>query len=124
MQDFLPSLSLTKTASPTTYSAVGDVITYTYVIKNTGTISLASLTLDDDRIANLNCTLPFILNTGDSVTCTGTYTITAADIAARSVTNKATATGLVADAHLVDPSAAVFDVADSSVPKRNIWESL
>jgi hypothetical protein len=66
--DFLPALSLTKTANPTTYSAVGDVITYTYVIKNTGSLSLASLTLDDDRIANLNCTLPFILNSGDSVT--------------------------------------------------------
>jgi outer membrane autotransporter protein/uncharacterized repeat protein (TIGR01451 family) len=119
-------ISLTKTASPTTYSAVGDVITYTYVIKNTGDVTLGSLTLDDDKIpqANLNCALPPLLSANASVTCTGTYTITEADIAAGSVTNKATTTGLVADAHLLGPGAPVMDVADAGGPRRSLWGSV
>jgi len=119
-------ISLTKTASPTTYSAVGDVITYTYVIKNTGDVTLGSFTLDDDKVppANFNCTLPPILNSGASVTCTGTYTITQADIAAGSVTNKATTTAVVADAHLLGPGAPVMDVADAGGPRRSLWGSV
>ena len=83
--------TLTKTASPTTYSAAGDVIAYTYVISDTfGTGTLLSLT--DNKVTNITCPgtkVPF----NGTLTCTGTYTITAADVTAGSVTNTATAVG-------------------------------
>jgi hypothetical protein len=37
-----PAISLTKTPNPTTYSAVGQTITYTYVVTNSGNVTLAA----------------------------------------------------------------------------------
>jgi uncharacterized repeat protein (TIGR01451 family) len=86
-----PSLSLTKSASPETYSAVDQTITYTYVVTNTGNVPVTGLTISDDKTTvSLVST---IVDPGQSVTGTATYKITQNDINAGSVTNKATATG-------------------------------
>ena len=88
-----PSLSLTKGASPATYSAVGQTITYSYVLKNTGTVPLTSpFTVSDDK-ATVTVTPPAdgTLSPEETTTGTATYTITQADIDAGSVTNTATA---------------------------------
>ena len=83
---------LTKTASPTTYTAAGQVITYTYVISDTrGTGILQSLT--DDKVSNISCPSTVVPYNG-TLTCTGTYTIQSADaVPGGSVTNHATAVG-------------------------------
>ncbi|MBU3704369.1 MAG: hypothetical protein FGM42_08395, partial [Ilumatobacteraceae bacterium] len=46
------SINLTKSADPATFDAVGDVITYTYVITNDGDIELGptQFTITDDRV--------------------------------------------------------------------------
>ena len=49
------SVSLVKTASPLTYSAVDDVISYSYAVKNTGNVTLAGpVTVADDK-ATVTC---------------------------------------------------------------------
>jgi hypothetical protein len=120
-----PSLSLTKTATPTTYTAAGQVITYAYVVTNTGSVTL-SVTLTDDRVAAADITCPPTSNLipGANVTCTGTYTITAADVSAGSVTNTATVTGTpVVMNNWVDPNAASgVELADSRSPGRILWD--
>ena len=92
-------LAITKTASPTTYDAVGDVVTYTYTLTNTGNTVLGptQFTVTDNKI---NSGTPFncgpaatTLAIGATVSCTATYTVTAADITAGSVTNVATGSG-------------------------------
>jgi len=91
------SLSVTKTPDKTSAS-LGDVITYTFTIKNTGTLTINNLTLSDDKLGNI--TLDKNTLAPDEVaTSTGTYTYTIVyDDFPGPVTNTATATG-------TDPSA-------------------
>jgi hypothetical protein len=90
-----PSLAIVKTATPTTYSAVGDVISYSYEVTNDGNLTLYDpFTVADDKAIDESCpATPVSLDPGDSITCTASYTITQADIDAGSVTNVAFATG-------------------------------
>lgn len=84
-------LALTKLADPLSFSAVGDVISYSYLVENTGTVPLAGpVTVDDDR-ASVTCPPVVSLEPGATVTCTATYTISQQDLDTGSVTNHATA---------------------------------
>jgi large repetitive protein len=85
-----PALSIVKTASPLTYSAVGAVISYSYLVKNTGNVTLAGPVTVTDNKATVTCPAGG-LAVGASMTCTATYTITQADLNSGSVTNTATA---------------------------------
>ena len=97
-----PHLSLTKTAVPTTYSAALQVIQYTLVATNDGNVPLSNVSISDPKLGALNCTpaQPATLAIGETLTCTGSYTIKAADVNAGitgKVTNTATATGSYTD---------------------------
>ncbi len=85
------SLTLDKTADTSGYSAVGDTVGYQYVVTNTGTTTLSDVSVSDNRVAGVTCP-PGSLAPGDQETCSGTYTVTQADINAGTVTNTATAT--------------------------------
>ena len=86
-----PHLSIVKTAAPSTYSKVGDVIAFTIVLTNDGNVTLTNPTVSDPTVTDLDCgTLPASLAPGAKITCTASHTITAADIDAGSVTNTAT----------------------------------
>lgn len=92
-----PALSITKTASPTGYNAAGAVIGYTYVVRNTGNVTLPSaqaITVSDNKIASVSCPAlpPAGLAPGASITCTANYTINQTDVDAGTVVNTATAT--------------------------------
>src|SRR6266508_3683634 len=89
-------LALTKSANPQTYDRVGQVILYTYVVQNKGTVALAStqFTISDNRLgAAFNCGQPIALAPDQTLTCTANYPIVQADMAAGSVINSATASG-------------------------------
>jgi len=77
-----PGLSLNKTADRTTYTSVGQVIVYTYVVRNIGQVNLTDpFTVTDDKLGSFACGLSTtILAPGDSVTCTRNYTIKAGDL--------------------------------------------
>ena len=80
-------------AAPT---AAGNVVTYSIVTTNTGTVTLTNVSTSDPLLPTLTCspTQPVAsLIPGASYTCTGSYTVTAADVTAGHVINTATATG-------------------------------
>ena len=81
----------TRRPTPATYDAVGDVITYSYQVTNTGNVTLAGpVTVDDDKATDRACpavttvgNLDGFLDPGESITCTATYTVTQADLERR-----------------------------------------
>ena len=86
------TLSVVKSTTSTGYGAAGDTIPYSYVVKNTGTTTESNIGVTDNKVATVTCP-DSSLAPGASKTCTGTYTVTQADVDAGSVTNSAEATG-------------------------------
>ena len=88
-----PGLEIIKKASPLTYEDVGQIITYTYTVKNVGNVDIKKpITVTNDKFSTITIPNSNILSKGSSVTKTDTYKITQADIDRRSVTNLAYAT--------------------------------
>jgi hypothetical protein len=86
------SVSLAKSASPTTYDTVGTTISYTYDMQNSGnTTRVGGASVVDDK-ATVSCPVITTLAPGAMVQCSASYTITQADIDGGSVTNTATGT--------------------------------
>ena len=89
-------LTLEKTATEQSFGEVGETIGYTYTVSNSGTVTLAgTVTIADDKIASgITCEAVPVdgLGPGGTVTCTGSYTTTQADVDGSEVVNKATAT--------------------------------
>jgi hypothetical protein len=107
------TLGLVKTATPTTYDTVGDVIDYSYVLTNNGNVSLyPPYTVADDK-ATVTCpATPDPLAPLATVTCTASYTIVQADLDAGSVVNLATGTAqdAVADGSPVNSNEGTVTV--------------
>jgi uncharacterized repeat protein (TIGR01451 family) len=90
-----PGISVDKSASPLVFSQSGTRIGYSFLVTNTGNVTLTSVAVSDTGLPGLSpITCPdSVLAPGASETCTATYTTTAADVRAGKVTNTATAQG-------------------------------
>ncbi len=75
---YTTGMEVVKTASATTAS-VGQAVTYTYTVRNTGTIGINALTLVDDKLGTLVPAARTILP-GVSTTATSIYTIKESDL--------------------------------------------
>jgi hypothetical protein len=88
--------TLTFTASPlqTTVTAAGQVVTYNYILSNLGTLDVVGPFAIVDNIAATSCPIgmPTTLTPGQVFICTGTYTVTQADMDAGTIANTAYAT--------------------------------
>jgi len=89
------ALTLTTNANPSVYNQAGQVINYSYIIKNSGIVTISGpFSISDNKVA-ATCPMPATgqLAPNEEITCTAAYTITQNDMTANSVTNSATATG-------------------------------
>jgi len=89
-----PDISIVKTALQASFSAPGEVLTYEYMVRNTGNVTLqGNITVSDDRISSVAC--PSIPAAGfaptETILCSASYVVTQADIDAGEVTNIASA---------------------------------
>ena len=76
----------------TTFSAVGDVIYYTYDVENIGSVLIDNIEVSDDKLGTVSCA-PTTINVGESAFCSATHTVTQADYDAQDITNIATVQG-------------------------------
>ncbi|MGV8848839.1 MAG: beta strand repeat-containing protein [Propionibacteriaceae bacterium] len=101
-----PAISLTKTAGTPSGNTAGSTVTYTFVVRNTGNVTLTSVGVSDPKVGPVSCS-PTTLLPGATVTCTKTYALTQADVNAGSVVNTATARG-------TSPTSAVVQATSST----------
>ena len=77
--DVIPSITLTKTASPTSVLLTGGSVTYTITVKNITAEPVTLNTLSDDKFGNLNgvgtCAVSQTLAGNGSYTCTFTRNV-------------------------------------------------
>ena len=90
------ALTLALSADVESFAGVGDTITYSYKVTNSGTVTLSgTVTITDNRIpaASITCDQgsPSGLAPGDATSCSGSYTTVQADVDASGVVSRATA---------------------------------
>ncbi len=87
-----PSITLDKQAGVPTGDRAGDTIAYTFVVTNTGNVTLDPVAVDDPKVGTVDCPVT-MLAPEETVTCTATYVLTQEDVDAGEVVNLATASG-------------------------------
>lgn len=96
----IPSIAIIKTGvvndlNSDGYQEIGETITYSFAITNTGNVPLTNVTVTDPLPGIVMTGTPISLATGEtnSTAYTGVYTLTKEDIVRGSVTNQATVYG-------------------------------
>ena len=94
-----PALALSKSGTldptvvaPANQADPGDEVDYTLTATNTGNVTLTGVTITDPKLGALACTpsQPATLAPGAQIVCTGSYTLTQADLDSGQVVNTAT----------------------------------
>ena len=102
-----PMVAVVKATNTTAVTAVGQHVTYTFTVTNTGNVTLTHVTVTDAQTAPavaanlgpITCGPTAIANgaptlaPGASIACTATYTVSAADLANATLTDSATVIG-------------------------------
>jgi hypothetical protein len=76
--------SLSVSVSPSSFSSAGQILHFTYTF-NSGGYVISSLSIASALGISVSCPGPFTNNTGQTTTCTGSYTTTASDVGAQQV---------------------------------------
>ncbi len=112
---FTQGLAVSCTTNPTSYSAAGQSIIYSYTIKNVGATAIGptQFTVKDSLFsAAISCDIPNrTLGPNESISCSGTYTTSQNDANATQIANSVTASGGTSTS-----PAASCAVAKSTVP--------
>ena len=107
-----PDIRITKTADPTSAN-VGDEVTYTYIVTNTGDVTLSNVEVEDDKLGSIDIGST-TLAPGAVTTGTATYIIQEAD-AGTTIVNIATATGNYLNSTVSDDDTARVNVREDII---------
>ncbi|MDR0960374.1 MAG: DUF11 domain-containing protein [Propionibacteriaceae bacterium] len=130
--DDTPALTLTKTgaligagdADGDGLADAGDVLTYTFVLTNTGNVTVTNPHIDDPMLTkagvSVTCPATTTLAPTDKITCTAAYTVTQADIDAGAITNAATGTATTPGGDTVPPAPATVTTTPDVTPSVTV----
>ncbi|QNE34438.1 DUF7507 domain-containing protein [Leifsonia shinshuensis] len=123
--DRAPALTLAKTADPTTITGAGEPIAYSFLVTNTGNVTLTEVGITEQSFTGsggpltVTCPADTTLAAGASLTCTADYESTDADYASGGVTNTATADGTDPTGASITSAASTAVVEAVQVPVEN-----
>ena len=110
----LPSIAVTKTASPTSVAEPGGSVTFSAQVQNTGTATVSLTSLSDDIHGNLDgqgtCSVPQTIAVSGSYSCS--FTATVNGNAGDSETDTVTASGTSAGVPVSAQDSATVTVTD------------
>ena len=134
-----PSLSIAKSANPTTVTAAGQSIAYTFTVVNTGNLTLTSVGVTDVPTApagGVTATCKSLsdpsgpcsgttttLLPGQNAQFTGSYTVTQADVNHGSVVDHATTQGTTPSSGTVNATSNAVTVTVTQSPSLSIAKS-
>ena len=133
------SLSIVKSASPTTVTGANQAVTYTFMVTNTGNVTLTDVGVKDNPVAPAGGVTPTCqvlsnpagscsgattsLAPGQIATFSGIYTVTQADIDQGSIVDTATATGTPPSGRDVTATSAIVTVDVTESPGLSVLKS-
>ena len=118
---FFSPLLLSKSTTSNGYAAAGQTIPYSYLVTNTGTLTMTGVAVTDDK-NSVSCPSG-TLTPGTNETCTGSYTITQGDVDAGSVTNTASATASDSEGLVSSAPSSVTVLASSANSSISLTKS-
>src|SRR4051794_1228198 len=87
-----PKLTVKKSSTTASITAAGQVVPYSYLVTNTGNVTVTNISASDNKTPSVNCPSTS-LAVGASMTCTATHTATQGELdAGGNVTNIVTVT--------------------------------
>jgi hypothetical protein len=104
------ALTLEMQVDPTTYSAVDEIIVYSYELTNTGGKTLDAVSVTDTELGDVGCP-ESTLEPGESLICNGVRVTSQDDLDAGSVTNSARAHGRYGDGQEVSSEEVTTTIA-------------
>jgi uncharacterized repeat protein (TIGR01451 family) len=123
-----PELTVVKTADVETVAAAGDVVTYSFLVTNTGNVTITDVAIDEvefsgtGELSVIDCPTT-TLATGEDVTCTATYTVTQEDVDAGTLENTATAGGTTPTGDPVTSTPSTETVEVPAAPELTVVKS-
>jgi len=109
-----PSLSLVKSAEAKAPVKAGDPISYSFLVRNAGNVTLSQITVADPKAGKVSCP-GTVLAPEKSMTCTATYKASAADVKAGKVANTATVSAAADGEKVSAAGSATFDLKEGRV---------
>ena len=116
-----PSITLAKSVGPTTANQAGDILSYSFLVTNTGNVSVHTIAIAEGTFSGTggtpvaSCPSGSLLP-GEVVTCAASYQVTQVDADAGSITNTATAVATAPDGGTVNSSASSANVTLTPQP--------